>query len=75
MPRIQKGKVRTFDSNQFHRIASMIRAIPDDDVREVVANHAAQWFAKNMERFDPSAWYGATGGKLTGPTRLKRAED
>lgn len=52
------------------KVADIIRSIPDEPVRQVVANHFAQELNRRANSFDVSRWNAATGGRLTGPTRL-----
>lgn len=60
-----------FSPAHWRALATMIRAIPDNAVRQLVANHAAQYFVKLPGcRFDAEQWNGATGGRLTGPVTL-----
>ena len=52
-------------------IAEAIAALPEPHVRQAVANHFAQFLLKQPGRaFNPQRFCRATGGRLTGPTRV-----
>lgn len=55
------------------RFAELVQTIPDQRVRELTANHFAQQLNRMYAGFDPGRWAQATGGRLTGPTRLEDA--
>lgn len=54
--------------------ADMINAIPQPEVRALVANHAAQYFNRTVPQFNCDRWAGKTGGKLSGPITLEMAD-
>lgn len=58
--------------NLWDTLAAMVRAIPEDDVRQIVANHVGQFFIQQpRSNFNPESWKAATGGTLPGPTRVR----
>lgn len=57
-------------SASLEEVAEIIRAIKDEPVRVVVANHFAQELNRRKASFNASRWSNATGGKLTGPITL-----
>lgn len=62
--------------NLWDTLASMVKAIPEDDVRQVMANHISQFFIKQpRSAFNAESWQARTGGTLTGPTCLREPGD
>lgn len=45
-------------------VAGIVRSLPDG-IKQQVADHFAQEFAKRSSSFDPVAWCTRTGGRLT----------
>jgi len=60
----------TFNAAILTKLAEIVVAIPEPDVRQIVANHFAQQLNARLGGFNPGYWQNVTGGRLSGPNRL-----
>ena len=65
-----KRSKAAFTGPHLEVLASIVRSIPDTDVRAIMANHFGQEFLRRLASFDAERWGADAGGKLMGPTSL-----